>query len=54
VKVLGRVVCERLRWENARIVDEMVNRAKLADGGECDLLRRRWLADISVDEGEVR
>jgi hypothetical protein len=32
----------------------MVDRAELADRGLCDLLSRRGLTDVPVDEREVR
>ena len=53
-KLVGGVVREGLGCEDARIVDNMVDRAELGDRGLCDLLGRRCLADVSVDQREVR
>ena len=54
VKLVGGVVGEGLGCEDARIVDDMVDGAELRDRGLCNLLRRCRLADVSIDEREVR
>ena len=53
-KILGRVVREGLGGEDARIVDEMVDRAEPVDRGLRHFLGRRGMTDVSVDEREVR
>ena len=53
-KLVGGVVRERLGYEDARIVDDVVDRAELSDRGLCDLLSRRCLTNVSVDECEIR
>src|SRR6266567_286288 len=53
-KLVSGVVSEGLGYEDARIVDNMVDRAELSDRGLCDLLCGRCLTDISVDECEIR
>jgi hypothetical protein len=47
-KLVGGVVREGLGYEDARIVDDMVDRAELSDRGLCDLLRGRCLTNVSV------
>ena len=53
-KLVGGVVREGLGYEDARIVDDMVDRAELSDRGLCDLLSGRCLTNVSVDECEIR
>jgi hypothetical protein len=53
-KLVGRVVREGLGYEDAGIVDNVVDRAELGDRGLCDRLGGRCLADVSVDESEIR
>ena len=53
-KVVGGVVRERFGYEDARIVDEMVDGAELLGRRLCDFLSRRSLTDVSIDECEVR
>src|SRR4051794_14839580 len=53
-EVIDCVVRERLDREDTSVVDEMVDGAEGADCCLCDLLRCRWLTDVSVDECEIR
>jgi hypothetical protein len=53
-KLVSGVVRKGLGGEDARIVDDVVDRAELSDRGLCDLVSRRGLTDVPVDEGEVR
>jgi ABC transporter substrate binding protein len=53
-KLVSGVVRKGLGCEDACIVDDMVDRAELTDRGLCDLLSRRGLTDVPVDEREVR
>ena len=49
-EIFGSVVDEGLRREDAGVIDDMINRAKLFDGSPRDLLSRLCLADIPVDK----
>jgi hypothetical protein len=53
-KLVGGVIREGLGYEDARIVDNMVDRAELSDRGPCDLLSGRCLTNVSIDECEIR
>ena len=48
-KIVDGVIRERLCCEDARIVDDMVDRAEPGDRRLSDFLSRRCLTDVSVD-----
>ncbi len=54
MKLVASVVREGLCREDARIVDNVVDRAELTDRGLCHFLSRGLLTDVSVDDCEVR
>ena len=53
-KLVDAVVRKRLDCEDARVVDDMVDRAELADRSLCDLVGSGCLTDVPVDERQVR
>src|SRR5262249_40333037 len=53
VEVLGRVFNTRLRHEDAGIVDEPVDPSEPPLGAVNQLLRRRRLADIAIDQQQA-
>src|ERR1700745_3372300 len=52
-KVLRRVVSERLRYEDACTIHEMIDRTKLTHSGLYNVRGGRNLTDVAIDEGEV-
>ena len=52
-EVVGGVLRKGLREIDARVVYQMVDRAELLDR-HCHVLRRRWLANVSIHQREGR
>ena len=47
LKVVGGVVRKGLDCEDARIIDNMIDRTELVERGLCDPLSRRCLTNVS-------
>src|SRR5579871_809338 len=53
MKIVDCVVGEGLGHEDARVVDDVVDRTEFGDCGLGDVLSRRCLTDVSVNERKV-